>query len=190
MKTIIIEQWENEHYPLGRIKSRSWQRNLSMRLFLFLIAWLRCLQLLDLEKRVKFEFELYRAISKSKDVPKSKKLILNSNDRMHFHQKAKIIQELKRITFNQVRNPLNSLKKLPLFDSTRTCSVTLTVFTPTKRRSDPDNLQPTLKAIMDGFTESGLWSDDNHEVVKFTKYQYGGLSGTKAYRLEVDIEEV
>ncbi len=79
---------------------------------------------------MKFEFELYRAISKSKDVPKSKKLILNSNDRMHFHQKAKIIQELKRITFNQVRNPLNSLEKLPLFDSTRTCSVTLTVFTP------------------------------------------------------------
>lgn len=139
---------------------------------------------------MKFEFELYRAISKSKDVPKSKKLILNSNDRMHFHQKAKAIQELKRITFNQVRNPLNSLEKLPLFDCTRTCSVTLTVFTPTKRRSDPDNLQPTLKAIMDGFTEAGLWSDDNHEVVKFTKYQYGGLSGTKAYRLEVDIEEV
>lgn len=36
------------------LKSRSWLRNLSMRLFLFLIAWLRCLQLLDLEKQVKF----------------------------------------------------------------------------------------------------------------------------------------
>ncbi|ANT43827.1 hypothetical protein DS98103_20 [Lactococcus phage 98103] len=37
---------------------------------------------------------------------------------------------------------------------------------------------------MDGFTQAGLWSDDNHEVVKFTKYQYGGISGKKTYRLE------
>lgn len=138
---------------------------------------------------MKFEFELYRATSKSKEVPKNKKLILNSNDRMHFHQKAKAIQELKRLAFNKVRNPLNSLEKLPLFDKQRPCGVTLTVFTPTKRRSDPDNLQPTLKALMDGFTESNLWTDDNHEVVKFTKYQFGGLSGGKAYRLEVEIEE-
>ncbi|KZK36751.1 hypothetical protein P7266_1770 [Lactococcus cremoris] len=139
---------------------------------------------------MKFTFELYRASSKSKDVPRSKKLILNSNDRMHFHQKAKVVQELKRLAYNQIHNPLNSLDLLPLFNVTRPCGVTLTVYTPTKRRSDPDNLQPTLKAIMDGFTESSLWTDDNHEVVKFTKYQYGGLSGCKAYRLEVDVEEV
>lgn len=58
------------------------------------------------------------------------------------------------------------------------------------RKSNPDNLQPTLKDIMDGFTEAGLWSDDNHEVVKYTKYQYGGLFGMKTYRLEIEIEDL
>lgn len=139
---------------------------------------------------MKFIFNLYRATSKSKVVPKQKKLILNSNDRMHFHQKAKVIQELKRLAFNQVQNPLNNLEKLPIFNTASPCGVTLTVYTPTKRRSDPDNLQPTLKALMDGFTESRLWTDDNHEVVKFTKYQFGGLSGHNGYRLEVDVEEL
>lgn len=139
---------------------------------------------------MKFIFNLYRATSKSKVVPKQKKLILNSNDRMHFHQKAKVTQELKRLAFNQVQNPLNNLEKLPIFNTAIPCGVTLTVYTPTKRRSDPDNLQPTLKALMDGFTESRLWTDDNHEVVKFTKYQFGGLSGHNGYRLEVDVEEL
>ena len=138
---------------------------------------------------MKFTFELYRASSKSKDVPRDKKLILNSNDRMHFHQKAKVIEALKMKASDEVFKQLLPTQ-LPVFGDMRPCGVTLTVFTPTKRRSDPDNLQPTLKAIMDGLTESLFWTDDNHEIVKFTKYQFGGLSGSKAYRLEVDIDEV
>ena len=143
---------------------------------------------------MKFSFELYRATSKSKDVPRHKKLILNSNDRMHFHQKAQIVEKLKATAKNEVAKHADGVfnhkweLKEPIFSSNVPCGVTLTVFTPTKRRSDPDNLQPTLKALMDGFTDVGLWSDDNHEVVKFTKYQFGGLSGNKAYRLEVEIE--
>ncbi|MGX9824540.1 hypothetical protein ACVVIB_08555 [Lactococcus lactis] len=142
---------------------------------------------------MKFEFELYRALSKSKNAPKSMKLILNSNDRMDFHQKAKFVAKLKVLAQVEVKKRFTAEIKeamLPIFTKDKWCCVTLTVFTPTNRKSDPDNLQPTLKAIMDGFTEAGLWSDDNHEVVKYTKYQYGGLSGTKAYRLEVDIEDL
>ncbi len=44
---------------------------------------------------MKFIFNLYRASSKSKVVPKQDKLILNSNDRMHFHQKAKIVEQIE-----------------------------------------------------------------------------------------------
>lgn len=58
MKTIIIEQWENEHYPLGRIKKQKLAEKSEHEIILSLIAWLRCLQLLDLEKQVKFEIEL------------------------------------------------------------------------------------------------------------------------------------
>lgn len=138
---------------------------------------------------MKFIFNLYRATSKSKVVPKQKKLILNSNDRMHFHQKAKAVDGLKKLADREVFKQFIP-SQLPVFGDCRPCGVTLTVYTPTKRRSDPDNLQPTLKALMDGFTESRLWTDDNHEVVKFTKYQFGGLSGHNGYRLEVDVEEL
>ena len=149
--------------------------------------------MLDLEKQVKFEFELGRALSKSNNIPKIKKLILNSNDRMDYRQKAKFVSKLKQLANVEVNKRFSSKEKttyFPIYNKRKSCTVTLTVFTPDKRKSDPDNLQPTLKAIMDGFTQAGLWSDDNHEVVKFTKYQYGGLSGTKAYRLEVDIEDL
>ena len=147
---------------------------------------------------MKFTFKLYRATSKSKDVPRSQKLILNSNDRMHFHQKAQIVSKLRQLAKCEVENIIlldfgdenNNVNVKNHFSENNPCGVTLTVFTPTNRRSDPDNLQPTLKAIMDGFTEASLWTDDNHHVVKYTKYQFGGLSGTKAYRLEVDVEEI
>ncbi|WP_035002093.1 hypothetical protein [Lactococcus garvieae] len=103
--------------------------------------------------------------------------------------KAKAVDGLKKLADREVFKQFIP-SQLPVFGDCRPCGVTLTVYTPTKRRSDPDNLQPTLKALMDGFTESKLWTDDNHEVVKFTKYQFGGLSGHNGYRLEVDVEEL
>lgn len=160
---------------------------------------------------MKFIFELYRASSKAKDIPASKKLILNSNDNWHPQQKAKFVEKLKdlssaaairqdggktqlvkKVTTRKGKTKTKFITQLviPRYGKSKTCTATLTVFTPSNRKSDPDNLQPTMKAIMDGFTEAGLWPDDNHEVVKYTKYQYGGLSGTKAYRLEVDIEDL
>ena len=115
---------------------------------------------------------------------------------MHFQQKARLVSKLRQLARAEVVDQLRNVEAVftlddgPMFTNLNPCGVTLTVFTPNNRRSDPDNLQPTLKAIMDGITESGLWSDDNHEIVKFTKYQFGGLSGSKAYRLEIEIESV
>ncbi|WP_235888509.1 RusA family crossover junction endodeoxyribonuclease [Streptococcus pneumoniae] len=56
---------------------------------------------------------------------------------------------------------------------------------------DPPNLYPTVKAIIDGMTDAGIWTDDNHKVIKKLSFVYGGLSEEKGhYRLEFDIEEV
>lgn len=141
---------------------------------------------------MKFRFRLARATSKDKDIPKNKKLILNSNDRLHYQQKAKITAELKKLAYADVHMQTDYVRPLytmPIFDSSCPCTVTMTVYPPTSRRMDADNLQPTLKAIMDGFTEADLWTDDNHEVVKRTSYQYGGLSDDKYYHLEIDVYE-
>ena len=52
------------------------------------------------------------------------------------------------------------------------------------------NILATPKALLDGFTDSGLLTDDNHQVVVYTKYCYGGLSGTTGYKLEVEFDKV
>lgn len=68
---------------------------------------------------------------------------------------------------------------------------TYTIYSPTKSKLDPPNLYPTVKAIIDGMTDAGIWTDDNHKVIKKLSFVYGGLSEEKGhYRLEFDIEEV
>ncbi len=162
---------------------------------------------------MKFSFELYRATSKVKTIPRKEKLMLNSNDRLVPMAKASAVDKLKDRAAAEVIKSFPDIPKIqaviktkkrngeikikniiklisPLFDNSKPVGVTVTVYSPTAKRCDPDNFQPTAKALMDGFTESGLWDDDNHETVKFTKYQFGGLSENKAYRLEVDIEPI
>ena len=67
--------------------------------------------------------------------------------------------------------------------------VLVTVYAPTRRRLDPPNLYPTVKAIIDGLTDANLWPDDNHEVIKMMSFQYGGLSGESGkFKIVLDIE--
>ena len=48
-----------------------------------------------------------------------------------------------------------------------------------------------VKALVDGMTDAGLWSDDNHEIVKQMAFQYGGTSGRAGhYKLEIEVKEV
>lgn len=48
-----------------------------------------------------------------------------------------------------------------------------------------------IKALVDGMTEAKIWTDDNDNVIKSTKFQLGGLSGKKGYyRFVLTIEEV
>jgi crossover junction endodeoxyribonuclease RusA len=35
-----------------------------------------------------------------------------------------------------------------------------------KKRRDPHNWYPTIKAILDGFTNAAVWADDDSEHVK------------------------
>ncbi|QBX16900.1 hypothetical protein Javan291_0024 [Streptococcus phage Javan291] len=56
---------------------------------------------------------------------------------------------------------------------------------------DPPNFYPTVKALVDGLTDAGIWSDDNHEVIRFMTFEYGGLSGVKGkYKIVIEVEEI
>ena len=80
--------------------------------------------------------------------------------------------------FKKVLNPLVIL-------------LVVTIYAPTKRRMDPPNFYPTVKALVDGMTDAGIWTDDNHEVIKYMVFKYGGLSGLKdKYRIEIEVKEI
>ena len=67
----------------------------------------------------------------------------------------------------------------------------LIVMPPTRRRVDPPNLWPSLKALGDGLTDCGFWIDDSFEYMLETSFRYGGLSGLKGvWKLQVIITEV
>ncbi len=51
------------------------------------------------------------------------------------------------------------------------CNVTVTYYFPTRHRHDADNYSP--KFLFDGFTEAGLFVDDNFEHVKSVTVREG-----------------
>jgi crossover junction endodeoxyribonuclease RusA len=70
------------------------------------------------------------------------------------------------------------------------CRITVTASLPTARRFDPTNIAGTVsKHAIDGFTDAGLWEDDNSEHVVFVGFQRGPKT-PGVYRLTFEIEEV
>ena len=111
--------------------------------------------------------------------------MLNANDRPHWAQKAKITAYLRQIGRLKV-----SEGKYPAYTKKRPCGLVVTIYAPTKRRMDPPNFYPTVKALVDGMTDAGIWTDDNHEVIKYKVFKYGGLSGLKdKYRIEIEVKK-
>lgn len=114
-------------------------------------------------------------------------MVLNSNDRWHRQVEAKIFAKIKNYAFWQVL----ATKGLGVFYSPdKPCEVVVKVFPPTKRRLDPPNLYPTVKAIIDAMTAAKLWADDDYQTIKRMAFEFGGISGKKGiYRFEIEIKE-
>lgn len=95
---------------------------------------------------------------------------------------AKIEEDLKpNISSSDIKIPF-------LFDKFR---IRVTVCPPTRRKIDPPNLYPTVKALIDGLTDASFWEDDNFTHLLDTSFRYGGLSGTsETFKIILDIEEV
>ncbi len=55
-------------------------------------------------------------------------------------------------------------------------TVDVLVYAPSKRRIDPPNMYPTVKPLVDGLTDAGLWEDDDHEHMESMTFLYGGES--------------
>lgn len=144
------------------------------------------IQLIETDNAYEYEFTLMRKTGKNKSLAKGNQ-VLNANDRMHYIVKGQITDYLRALAFSLLQQKNNF--QTPPFDSENPCTVLVTVYSPTRRRIDPSNLAPTVKALMDGMTDAKLWTDDNKDIVKLVGFKDGGLSGNKMYKILLTITE-
>lgn len=133
---------------------------------------------------MKIEFTLPRNTKQ-----KALNMVINSNDRNDKYVQAKMIKRIRRLAYWETLQHMD--RKQEPFSSSNPCEVSVTVYKPTNRRLDTPNLYPTVKAIIDGMTEAGVWVDDDDDVIRAITFRPGGLSGIKGqYRLIFEIERI
>ncbi len=86
------------------------------------------------------------------DVPPA--LWMTSNSRLHWAAKAKRTARLRAIGALEARR-----QHAPHYQGR--VRVTVTIHQRTRRRIDPLNVAPTIKALIDGLTDARVWADDD-----------------------------
>lgn len=99
--------------------------------------------------------------------------VISSNDRLFHHVKAELTAHLRALSGQETPTHF--------YDEENPCFVLVEVHPPTKRRMDPPNFYPTVKALLDGLTDAGQWSDDNSKVIDCLSFRPGKLSGVKGH---------
>lgn len=130
-----------------------------------------------------FTFELQRK-SGNKGIRSGNQMI-STNDRMHPIVKSQISRYLRDLA----KETVLSEGMVTTYSPDNPCNVTLVVYPPTKRRMDPHNWAITLKALVDGMTDAGLFTDDDYHVIDIVSFKHGkDISHSKKYRLDVIVE--
>lgn len=95
---------------------------------------------------------------------------LSANARLNWREKNRRTQWLRQLARAQAAHqgiPAN----LPV-----PVEVVAYVTTPSRRREDPNNANPTTKALIDGLTDHYCWADDDHEHVLGPDHRRGPLT--------------
>lgn len=80
--------------------------------------------------------------------------LLNANERLHWRTKHKRTQAIADAAIVMARNA-----KIPALDRV---TITVVYHPAAKRRLDPHNWYPTVKAAIDGIVRAGVLPDDDH----------------------------
>lgn len=148
------------------------------------------IQMITSNKVLNYSFELQRKTGKNYTLSRGN-MILNSNDRMQFFIKSQISNYLRQLSYDTVLASEPTFdKEHPRYNAEHPCTILVTVYSPTKRRIDAPNLYPTVKALIDGMTDAGLWSDDNNTIIQLMGFVYGGMTTTKKYQIDITISDM
>lgn len=85
---------------------------------------------------------------------------LNMNDRGHWSRRQRLTKYWRTTAWGYATAwALENRRPLP------PCLVRVTFGVPDRRRRDPHNTAPTVKAIIDGMVSAGFWPDDTPDQV-------------------------
>jgi crossover junction endodeoxyribonuclease RusA len=84
---------------------------------------------------------------------------------MHWRAKAEITKQLRWLGHVSAHGASGDHVRF------KECEVVVSVAYPRRGRADPPNASPTVKAVLDGFTDAGLWADDDSEHIVLTSFQ-------------------
>lgn len=136
-----------------------------------------------------YEFDLMRKTGKNLSVHRGNE-VLTSNDRPHHMVRSALTSHLRQKAVEVLMSQEHrfSLEE-PHYTKERPCRVIVEVKKPTRRKSDAPNVYPTVKALLDGMTDMGLWDDDNDDVIRDFRFVPKGLNTEKCYHLTIRIED-
>ena len=107
---------------------------------------------------------------------------VTSNHRLHR------MEEARRTA--HIRHAAGWLARKHMTPMSGPVRVVATIHMPTRRRFDPPNAEPVLKAAVDGIVDAEILADDSAEHVHEWAFRPGPPTGeTGVYRLTIEIEE-
>lgn len=136
---------------------------------------------------MKFVYELQRSTLENGCICGGNEMI-NMNDRIHPHIRAGLTAHLRNISMETAIKTYGH-REQSLFSDMHPCHIGIIIHPPTKRKMDAMNWYPTVKALIDGLTDAGIFEDDNDSVITSTTFLSGPVNSNKKYRIEIDIRE-
>ena len=141
----------------------------------------------DRQEHLQFSFSLTRTGENTYSLVNDTQII-NANDRMNWRVKGLIAQFLRQLGHDKSID-MDYSPDNPLFSPENPCVVSILILAPTRRRFDAPNLYPTVKPLIDGMTDAGVWSDDNNHVIKSMTFATSEqLSGSHDYVISITID--
>ena len=118
------------------------------------------------------------------DIPNA--LFMNANGRIHHYQRANLTKQLRELAYWKAKAARGEgLEIDPPYH------VTCTIELDTARRFDPPNAYPTIKALIDGMTDAGIWQDDNSDIITAMTFRRGSGKAKKGMkRVTIQVEGV
>lgn len=136
---------------------------------------------------MKFTYELNRSTKKGRSLDGGNEM-MNANDRICPHFRAELTSHLRKLSKEVALNTYEHLEQKPFSDE-RPCHMYIIICPPTKRRMDAPNWYPTVKALIDGLTDAGVFEDDNDKVITSYMFTRGPVTDNKKYKIEIIIKE-